>query len=140
MKKLLLRSYCRSIGLMGLLMVCFFEGYSADKGKIVVGSSFFIGEKAMVFTDFDLKIDETSNFRLEGHCILRESSEVELPTYFIGNGVLLLQGSSDITLSGYNSSLGSLYAEMDGGDIYIDEDITITNSLKLISGKLITNS
>jgi len=120
-------------------MVCFFEGYSADKGKIVVGSSLFIGEKAMIFTDFDLKIDETSNFTLEGHCILRESSELALPSYFIGNGVLLLQGSSDITLLGYDSSLGSLYAEMDGGDIYIDEDITITNKLKLISGKLITN-
>lgn len=139
MKKLLLRSYCRPIGLMGLLLMCFLEGHSEDKGKIVVGTSFFIGEKSMLFTDFDLKIDETSNFRLEGHCVLRESSELNLPSYFLGNGVLLLQGGSDITLSGYESSLGNLHAEMDGGDIYIDEDITITNKLKLISGKLITN-
>nr|WP_320118740.1 gliding motility-associated C-terminal domain-containing protein [uncultured Marinifilum sp.] len=120
-------------------MICFFNGYSENEGKIVVGSSFYIGENAVVFTNFDLKINETSNFRLEGNCILRESSMLELPSYFIGNGILLLQGDTDISLSGYNSSLGVLCADMDGGDIYVDEDISITNKLQLYSGKIITN-
>lgn len=139
MIKFLLENYCKPIGIIGLLLICFFEAHSKDKGKVVVNGSFYIGENATVFTDFDFKIDEISNFRLEGHFILRESSELELPSYFIGNGILLLQGGSDISLTGYASSLGNLYVEMDGGDIYLDEDITITNSLRLTSGKLITN-
>lgn len=139
MNKFLLKNYCKHIGVIALLLICCFDGYSKNDGNIVVNGSFYIGEKAIVFTNFDLKLNETSNFRLEGNCVLRESSMLQLPSYFIGNGVLSLQGGVDITLSSYESSLGNLNVEMDGGDIYLDEDITITNRLKLSTGKLITN-
>ena len=126
------------IGIFVFVVVCFTNGYSQNNNGICIDDSFYVPANSSLYVNSDFKLESNSNFKLEGQCVFFNSNTIELSEYFIGSGSLIFRGDLDASIISNNTQVGSLFAEMDGANIYLEGNLDVVNSLKLSAGKIIT--
>jgi len=128
-------SFLRKVLLMILLSagICF---SAAAQNKIHPGTCLRISANTHLTSISDFLLNNGGNLNNAGTLVLKTNFTNQNSTISdLGNGTFIFSGSAQQSISGTNG-LGSLTMNNPGGLQFMGGDVTVTNSLNLVSGKV----
>ncbi|WP_430971699.1 gliding motility-associated C-terminal domain-containing protein [Sunxiuqinia rutila] len=108
-----------------------------EKGGVKIQElDLYVAEESSICFDGDVLLDETASLTNQGTVYFHATSPatVTFSGKHLGDGSFVFAGNSDIDLDGFGSSLGSFRMDKPEGDVFLNGDLFIHNSLVLTSG------